>query len=96
MEKLSLPKKGPGVLDQASGGSTVARPTTPGTSSVAPPRGTGAEIQERLRKTLFSTDAKVKEFANQTGHNPDPKRLLQSSTLADLFWQLETSPTEAL
>ena len=45
---------------------------------------------------LFSTDAKVKDFAEVSGQNPDPKRLLQSSTLVDLFWQLEKSPMEAL
>ena len=92
MEKLSLPTKGPGVLEQASGGSKVAPPQTTGTSSNPPPRGAG-EIQERHRKTWFSTDATVKEFAKILGQNPDPQRLPQSSPLADLR-QLETSPKE--
>ena len=41
-------------------------------------------------------DDKVKEFAEIVVQNPQPQQLFQSSTLADLFWQLEKTPSEAL
>ena len=90
-------KKASAAATAPTEGSTNTCPKTAGSkkSLSGPPRPTEADA-ESVRKALFPTDAKIKEFGLTTGKNPNQVQLLQHAKFADLFHEYGKKPTPQL